>query len=160
MRFSANGLQLLKNLEGFRGKPYKCAAGRDTVGYGTVITPEEVAKYSAVPISREEAEQRLLKKVDEILFVLKKVVQVQLSQNQVDALVCFIYNIGVNGFKTSTLLKKLNSRNFAGAALEFRRWVHDDNGNVIAGLVTRHKKEEELFIKRPVVEVVEGKVKK
>lgn len=160
MRFSANGLQLLKNLEGFRGKPYKCAAGRDTVGYGTVITPAEVAKYTAVPISREEAEKLALQKVNEILFVMKKVIRVQLTQNQIDATVCFIYNIGVNAFKSSTFLRKLNDHNFQGTALEMSRWVHDDHGNVIDGLVTRHQKEKDLFLKKAAGEIVEGKVKK
>lgn len=160
MRFSANGLQLLKNLEGFRGKPYKCSAGRDTVGYGTVITPAEVAKYTAVPISREEAEKLALQKVNEILFVMKKVVRVQLTQNQIDATVCFVYNIGVNAFKSSTFLRKLNDHNFQGAALEMLRWVHDDHGNVIDGLVTRHAKEKDLFLKKAAGEIVEGKVKK
>lgn len=160
MRFSANGLQLLKNLEGFRGKPYKCAAGRDTVGYGTVITPAEVAKYTAVPISREEAEKLALQKVNEILFVMKKVIRVQLTQNQIDATVCFIYNIGVNAFKSSTFLRKLNDHNFQGTALEMSRWVHDDHGNVIDGLVARHQKEKDLFLKKAAGEIVEGKVKK
>lgn len=147
MRFSVNGCRQLENEEGFRGKPYKCAAGRDTVGFGTVITPAEVEKYNKVPMTREEARQRMLKKVDEIIFVIQKTVTVQLNQNQVDALIIFIYNIGVNAWKKSTLLRKLNNRAFQEAAKEFRRWCHDDDGQVIPGLLKRQERTAELFLK-------------
>ncbi|MBS1586942.1 MAG: lysozyme [Bacteroidetes bacterium] len=146
MQISANGLNKLKNEEGFRSKPYKCAAGKDTIGYGTRITPAEVEKYKQEPMTREEAEIRCRNKCVQIVLIIQQNVRVQLNQNQVDALISFIYNIGVDAFKTSTFLKKLNNKSFTGAAQELARWCHDDHGNVIKGLQNRREREKALFL--------------
>lgn len=146
MKITAQGFNDLKNEEGFRGKPYKCAAGKWTVGFGTRIGDTEVEKYTKFPMSRQEAEQRAIKKCDDICVFLQKNVSVALAPHQVDALILFIYNIGETAFKGSTLLRKLNNRSFNAAALEFGRWVHDDHGNVIEGLVSRRQREAKRFM--------------
>lgn len=71
-------------------------------------------------------------------------VTVQLNQDQFDALVSFTFNLGEGNLKQSTLLKKVNAGDFAGAAKEFPRWNKAD-GKVLAGLVRRRASEALLF---------------
>lgn len=72
-------------------------------------------------------------------------VKVPLSQNQFDALVSFIFNLGSAKFEGSTLLKKLNAGDYAGAADEFGKWVNA-GGRKLAGLVKRRAAEKALFL--------------
>ncbi|MVT06068.1 hypothetical protein CD006_26365 [Enterobacter sp. 10-1] len=71
-------------------------------------------------------------------------VNVPLTQNQFDALVSFIFNLGCGHFSTSTLLRKLNARDYSGAAEEFPRWVKA-GGIIMPGLVRRRQYEYELL---------------
>ena len=72
-------------------------------------------------------------------------VKVAVNQNQFDALVDFAYNLGVNALAGSTLLKKLNAGDFAGAADEFPKW-NKAGGKVLKGLVRRRAAERSLFL--------------
>ena len=77
---------------------------------------------------------------------IKKLVNPYLNSNQLNALISFVYNVGINGFRNSTMLKLLN----AGAdkqtvANEFDRWVYD-NGVKVQGLVNRRIAEKKLFL--------------
>jgi lysozyme len=67
-----------------------------------------------------------------------------ITQSQFDAMVDFCFNAGRGNFLQSTLLRKLNSGDFAGAAAQFALWVHA-GGEVVAGLVRRRKAEADLF---------------
>jgi len=71
--------------------------------------------------------------------------QVPLPQNQFDALVSFTFNVGVGAFSNSTLLRRLNKRNYQGTKQEFRRWVHA-GGRRLQGLVNRRNQEAGLFL--------------
>ena len=68
-----------------------------------------------------------------------------LNQNQFDALVSFTYNVGIQAFKDSTLLRLLNKKNYRGAAQQFERWVKAGK-KTLPGLVSRRKEEKELFL--------------
>lgn len=70
--------------------------------------------------------------------------RVPLTQGQYDALISLCFNIGVAAFKTSTLLRKLNAKDYAGAAAEFPRW-NKQNGKELHGLTLRRKAEAEMF---------------
>jgi len=72
--------------------------------------------------------------------------KVSLTQNQFDALVSFVFNVGVGAFKSSTLLRKLNAGDYDGAAGQFPRW-NKDNGREIAGLTKRRHLEQSVFQK-------------
>jgi len=76
---------------------------------------------------------------------VQKYVKVPLSQVQVDALVSFVYNVGEDAFKTSTLLRKLNNKDYRGAAEEFLKWTRAGSAHP-PGLVTRRKKERLMFL--------------
>lgn len=119
-----------------------------TIGYGTLVhlgningtEPEELKKG----ISKDIGEELLKKEIDKIN--LSSIIDVDLTQEMVDALISFIYNIGINAFKKSTMLKKINSKDFEGAAKEFKKWCKA-GGRVLPGLVIRRSKEESLFRK-------------
>lgn len=148
MKISNNGLNLIKQFEGFSSSPYLCPAKIPTIGYGSTYY-EDGTKVTLKdkPITEQRATQ-LLEFVANKTFSenINKVVKVPLSQNQFDALVSFAYNIGNKNFNWSTLLKKLNLSDYEGASLEFGRW-NQANGKILNGLVSRRQKEKELFLK-------------
>lgn len=138
---SKAGLELIKQSEGLRLSPYKDAAGILTVGYGHT---GKVAK-SGEKLSKAKADELLMQDVSKAESAIDQLVEVPLTQNQYDALVSLIYNIGIGAFKKSTLLKKLNSGDAEAAAKEFKRWVFA-NGTKLKGLESRRTKEAELFL--------------
>lgn len=77
-------------------------------------------------------------------FVLS-VVTVKLTDNQFGSLVSFTYNCGGTNFKKSTLLKKVNAKDWEGAAKEFARW-NKAAGKVLPGLTKRRAAEAQLFL--------------
>jgi lysozyme len=143
MKISDNGLNFLKELEGFSPKPYFCSAGVSTIGHGHVILSTE--KFNI--ISEEDAMSLLLGDTEKAGNCIKKAVTVQLNQNQFDALVCFVFNIGCQAFKKSTLLKILNTGDYFYAAGQFQRWIFSKS-HPIDGLITRRDKERALFLKK------------
>lgn len=147
MKISNNGLNLIKQFEGFSSTPYLCPAGIATIGYGSTYY-EDGTKVTLKdkPITEERATE-LLEFIANKTFSenINKVVKVPLNQNQFDALVSFAYNIGNKNFNWSTLLKKLNQSDYEGASLEFGRW-NQAGGKVLNGLVRRREKEKELFL--------------
>ena len=83
---------------------------------------------------------------DMAIFVaaVNNLVNVPVNQDQFDALVSFAFNVGANNLRNSTLLKKLNAGDFAGAAQEFQRW-NKAKGKVLPGLTRRRACEALLF---------------
>ena len=97
MNFSESGLELLKNLEGFSAKAYNDSGGKKTIGYGHLI----VAGDGIVPgeiIEKIQATSLLKKDVQKAVDAINNVVVVGLTQNQFDALVIFVFNVGINAF--------------------------------------------------------------
>jgi len=148
MKISNNGLNLIKQFEGFSSAPYLCPAGIPTIGYGSTYY-EDGTKVTLKdkPITEQRATE-LLEFIANKTFSenINKVVKVPLNKNQFDALVSFSYNIGNKNFNWSTLLKKLNLSDYEGASLEFGRW-NQANGKILNGLVLRRQKEKELFLR-------------
>lgn len=137
---SKKGLDMIKQFEGYSEKVYSDVAGKKTIGYGHLIKGNE--NYEI--IGREEAEQLLIKDMVIAEKAVSNLVSVHLTQNQYDALVSFVYNVGRGNFERSTMLIKLNSKNYKGASLEFKRW-NKAGGKVVKGLINRRQKEEVLF---------------
>lgn len=139
MKTSDLGIDLIKRFEGCRLEAYVCPAGKLTIGFGhtgdvidgqTITHDEAEELLRADLVSREES--------------VGAHVVVPLTQGQFDALVSFVYNVGAGAFVWSTLLKKLNAGDYAGAALEFQRW-NRGGGKVLPGLVARRQAEMERF---------------
>jgi len=139
LTLSEHGLALLKHSEGFSAYAYPDGDGF-SIGYGhhgkeieegSVVTPEEAAELLQVDI--QEAE-----------LVVNQYVKVPLKQEQFDALVNLIYNIGVGAFVGSTLLQLLNEYQYERASREFTRW-DKSGGKQLAGLTARREAEMRLF---------------
>jgi lysozyme len=148
MKISKNGLNIIKKFEGLELKPYLCPSKIPSIGYGnTYYRNNQKIKLTDDSITEEEA-NNLLEFIANKDFAscVNKYVKVELNQNQFDALVSFVYNVGNVNFKTSTLLKKINKYDFVGASNEFKKWKRS-NGKILKGLVRRRKSERNLFKK-------------
>lgn len=139
MQTSIRGIELIKMCEGFRAEAYICPAGKLTIGYGST---ENV--FPGMVITEYEAETRLREHLNGIEIKLNSLGLI-INQNQFDALIDFIYNLGWGNFTSSTLLHLIQMNSFDPAIrFEFSRWVHA-NGMVLSGLVTRRQLEVDLY---------------
>lgn len=143
------GLDFIKQWEGFRQTPYDDVAGHPTIGFGTLITPGHRFEGRG-SITHQEAEEELKKYIqDYVEPSIQMLVRVPLNQNQFNALASFIYNLGPENFAKSTLLKKLNQKDYQGAAEEFPRWNKARvSGELtpIRGLTRRREAEKKMFL--------------
>lgn len=142
MNASDRCIQLIKEFEGFEALPYKCAAGKLTVGYGHLIRSGEV--FPVTGLTEAEATELLCKDLKDCEACVDAYVDAPLESYQFDALCSFVFNLGCQRLKTSTLLKKLNKEDYKGATAEFDRWVMA-GGKKLNGLVRRRAAERALF---------------
>ena len=154
MGLSANGLAELKLAEALGPRLYNDSAGHCTIGYGHLVhhDPCDGKKYLSehqfihgITVKRAT----VLLKYDIARFEkeINASVNVPLTQNQFDALVIFAFNVGVNAFKKSTLLKHINATNFEAVPTEFKRW-NKSKGKIMLGLTNRRYREIRLFEKK------------
>jgi GH24 family phage-related lysozyme (muramidase) len=145
MTLSQRGLDLIKKFEGLRLTAYKCAAGVDTIGYGH--TGSDVKP--GMRITEEEAEKLLWRDTESAQQAVHSFVNIKLNQNEYDALVSFVFNIGPTAFVNSTLLKLLNhGADRKVVAAEFDRWVKAGSDKPVQGLVRRREAEKALFLEK------------
>lgn len=145
MRASENGINLIKQFEGCRLTAYQDSVGVWTIGYGWTQPVDGKPVGKGMTITQQKADDLLKQGVIQYENGVNSLVKVQLNQNQFDALVDFAYNLGVNALKGSTLLKKLNAGDYAGAANEFTKW-NKAGGKELAGLTRRREAEKSLFL--------------
>lgn len=145
MKLSAEGLAILGALEGFRATKYLDQGGRPTIGFGHLVGPSE----SFDTITREEALDLLAEDVAEAEDAINDLVTVPLTQNEFDALVCFVFNIGRGALRHSTTLRVINSGNKRQVPEWLRKWVYVtiEGGAKLRsdGLENRREKEIELW---------------
>lgn len=149
MNLSDKGIELLKELEGFRPRPYADVAGKMTIGYGHLIVPGDgIAKDDI--IEEVQALGHLRRDVQHAVDCVNQAVVTSINQNQFDALVIFAYNIGNTAFQNSSLLQLLNRGDMHGAACQFPLWckTHTKLGMFVEqkGLRNRRMKEQGLFL--------------
>lgn len=143
MNISPQGIDTIKGFEALRLTAYRDTGGRWTIGYG-----HTASAVAGMQISEARALELLAKDLAEAITAVNKLVSAPLEQYEFDALVSFVFNIGKSAFKTSTILRLINSRSDPmRIAAEFKRWVYD-NGMRIAGLETRRAKERLLYLGR------------
>lgn len=148
MRISQNGLNLIKEFEGFRGRAYICPAGVPTIGYGTTLIEGSPVRMGMM-ITESDAEKLLRNQVDKTYCpAVIRHVKVPLNQNQFDALVSWTYNLGEGNLASSTMLKLLNNGDYASVPAQMMRWTKA-NGVDLPGLVRRRQAEADLF-RKPV----------
>ena len=145
MKISNTGIKLIRGFEELRLKAYDDGVGVWTIGYGTTVI-NGVAVKKGDTCTLEQAKAYMAQDLKKFESAVNTAVKVPLNQNQFDALVSLTYNIGIGAFKDSTLLKKLNAKDYAGTAAQFPRW-NRGGGRVLNGLVKRRKIEMELFLK-------------
>lgn len=147
MDISSNCIKIVTEYEGFSEKPYLDVVKVPTIGYGTTVYSDgKKVKLTDPLISKEKALIELKNHIHESCIpYIKNNVKVELNQNQIDALCSFIYNVGASNFIKSTLLKKINNKDFISAGDEFLKW-NKASGKVFAGLTKRRQAEKKLFL--------------
>lgn len=147
MKTSMEGLALIKKFEGCELKAYQCSAGVWTIGYGHTKDVVE-----GMEITQEQAEQMLVDELHEYESYINKYVTVALSQNQFDALVSWVYNLGPANLSASTMLKVLNSGEYEDVPAQMKRW-NKAGGKVLEGLIRRREAEACLFVGKEWFEI-------
>lgn len=149
MKTSKRGIDLIKMFESFSPKVYICPAGIPTIGYGTTRYPDGRKVSMGDPnISEIVATNYLMYDVKIFENFVDVYVMTDVNQNQFDALVSFVYNIGPMNFKSSTLLKLINQNpNHPGIFNQFQRW-NKAKGKILPSLVKRRIAEGELYISK------------
>ena len=142
---ATKGIELIKEFEGCRLTAYKCPAGVWTIGYGHTGTVDGKAIASGMTISAAKATELLKADLATYEAAVNSYVTAPITQNMFDALVSFAFNCGSGALKSSTLLKKLNGKDYSGAAAEFPKW-NKAGGKVLNGLVRRRAREQQLFL--------------
>lgn len=144
MRTSEAGIALIKRWEGLELESYQDIAGVWTIGYGHTETAGPNQK-----ISEREAEELLKRDLEPRERAVGDLTSVSLNQNEFDALVSFVYNVGVNAYRNSTARKRLNRGDRIGAA-EALTWFNKATiGGVlreVTGLKRRRAAEQALFL--------------
>ncbi len=143
LRTSQAGVDLIKSFEGFVGHAYRPVAGEPylTIGYGHYgpdVKPGQT-------ITRAEAEKLLKRDISaKAADPIRSLVRVPMNQNQFDALVSLVFNIGSGNFTTSTVRRQLNRRHYRRARTAFLLWTSGASGRLI-GLVRRRHAEMHLW---------------
>jgi lysozyme len=140
LTYSTKGLSLTEQFEGLRLTAYQDQVGVWTIGYGHT-GPDVTA---GLTITSDEAQTLLAKDVSSAADCVNNLVAVTLTQEEFDALVDFVFNLGAGAFRGSTMLRDLNAGDFTNAAAQFDMWDHA-GGVVVAGLLRRRQAEAELF---------------
>ena len=141
MNVSQKCVDLIKHFEGFEDTAYLCPANVWTIGYGRTRNVKEGDR-----ITEPQAERDLLEELEEFKHQVLHSVKVELTQNELDALTSWTYNLGVGNLNSSTLLKKLNTWDKDSVPSEMLRW-NKAAGKVLAGLTKRREAEAELWAK-------------
>ena len=141
MKVSQECVDLVKFFEGFEANAYLCPANVWTIGYGRT---KDVREGDIIP--EVQAERDVVEELEEFAEQVLNSVKVELTQNELDALTSWTYNLGVGNLQSSTLLKKLNTGDYESVPSEMVRW-NKAGGKVLAGLTKRREAEAELWAK-------------
>jgi lysozyme len=141
MQIGENGIALIKTFEGCKLTTYDDVRGVKTIGIGhtaNVTDGECITESQAIDFLKQD--------IGWAESIVSRLVDIDLSQNQFDALVAFTFNVGSGNFQHSTLLALLNKNKIYEASQEFVKW-DKSGGVVVAGLLRRREAERDLFLK-------------
>lgn len=154
MKLNESGYNLIIGFEGLSLKPYLCSAGVPTIGYGNTYYPNgKKVTMRDKPITKEYAIEIFKFVADLFAKDVNSLLKTTITQNQFNALVSFVYNVGSDidtddipeGLGDSTLLKKVNTNpNDLSIMTEYIKW-NKANGKVLDGLTKRRKLEAKLY---------------
>lgn len=119
MKLSSKGEDLIKGFEGLYLHAYQCIAGKWTISWGVTegVTP-------GMKITPDQAEAMFQKALVPFEAMVNRCVTVTLTQHEYDSCVSIAYNIGLEGFETSSLLKVLNLGMYGAVPAQMLRWDH------------------------------------
>lgn len=138
--YSNTGLHLTEHFEGCRLVSYQDSKGIWTIGYGHTFKVVE-----GMTCTQAQAEAWLMEDVQRAANAVNVLVKINLTQEEFDALVDFVFNLGIGNFRDSTLLRLINQNSLREAANEFPRW-DKCAGVVLEGLRKRRIAEQALFL--------------
>ena len=141
-RTGAQGIDLIKHFEGLRLNRYLDAVGKPTIGYGHLILPHE--RFDR-PLTASAAQALLKQDLRSAERALCRLLHVPITQQQFDALMSFVFNLGAGRLRSSTLLRYLNASATSRAADQFLVW-NRAGGRPLAGLTCRRQAERKLFL--------------
>src|SRR3954469_14753181 len=150
MLLSEAGALLIRNNEAFRANAYLDSKGVPTIGYGTTLINGHVPVTMGMTCTPEQALTWFQSDCRKFVAAINDLVKIELTQNQFDALVSFVYNVGIGGFTTSSLLRAIN-HNQPIVEDPWTRWnkirdPHTGQLVVLNGLTTRRQREYQHFI--------------
>ena len=134
---------LCRQFEGFRSKPYLCPAGIPTIGYGsTYYADGRKVTLQDTPISEPDARALLMHELQHTYLpgALRNCPNLATSERKLNAIVDFCYNLGIGRLQTSTLKRKINANDWAGAKEQLMLWTKG-GGKVLPGLKKRRTAE-------------------
>lgn len=148
MKVNNAGIQLIKSFEGCLLNAYLDSVKVPTIGYGATFFKDGSKVKIGDKITQDKADELLAWHIQEFADGIKKLIKVELNDNQFSALVSFVFNLGIGNLSKSTLLKKVNI-NPADLTIkdEFLKWV-SAGGKRLNGLVRRRNAESELYFKK------------
>jgi lysozyme len=149
---------IIQVYEDLKLKAYICPTGYPTIGYGHRLIENERIGGKIVHllknrlnynISKDEADRLFLEDIRNKESFVKALVKVPLNENQFSALVSFVFNVGQEAFRKSTLLKLLNAGDYSSVPKQLDRWVYGTVNNekvILGGLKRRREAEGKLFM--------------
>ncbi|MBE9043977.1 lysozyme [Pleurocapsales cyanobacterium LEGE 10410] len=141
-------INLVKQYEGFSSRAYIDTSGLPVIGYGQSFINGRRVRLGQY-ITRAQADAALEKELAHLQRKVAARVKVKLNPYQLGALTSLVYNAGMRIVTNSTLIRKLNAGDYAGAAREFPRWNKANKGGrlvVFSGLTRRRMAEKKLFL--------------
>ena len=135
--------ELCRRFEGFRSKPYLCPAGVATIGYGsTYYSDGRKVQLTDAPMSEPEAQALLMVELSHTYApgVMRLCPGLVANEPVFNAIVDFVYNLGIGRLQTSTLRRKINAQDWEGAKEQLMLWTRG-GGKVLSGLVKRRTAE-------------------
>jgi len=158
MKISSNGINFIKNeeckkdaegkiicpLQAYPATPQEEKEGIYTIGYGNTFYSDGKKVKKSDKITQQQADELFANTIHEFESKLQPMLTMPLTQNQYDAIVSLVYNIGLSAFVNSTILKDLHAGNYNKAAMDFTSWIYQ-HGKVLHGLVDRRNRERALF---------------
>lgn len=151
MKLNDKAINLIAEFEGYSDRPYFATEeerkkGIVTIGYGMTFYPngKKVSINDSI-LNKNTAIQYLGDLAEKFSLKVSKLIKQELTSNQFNAVVSLVYNIGIENFRTSTILKLINiNPNDANIAKQFLRW-NKQNGIEVKGLTNRRIKESSLY---------------
>lgn len=145
MKTNRAGIDLIRSFEGLSLNAYRCPADVLTIGYGHTAAAGEPVVRPGMRITAQEAADILVRDLVKYEAAVSKALTRNPNDNQFSAMVSLCYNIGPGAFSASTVVRRFNAGDAAGAADAFLMWTKG-GGKVLPGLERRRRAERELFL--------------